>query len=393
MASLQGPEPAGMNILSAYREFISSPAQLAQCRQATSVEQLLQQLKLLWRQEALTDDQLVGELALCNQQLHDVDVATLSGHWLPYCYQAKSRSIRWCLPSGHATEPFHDQYIERCRGQLLNQLITPKTSITPLTTGQVTSAPLQPAGFIFHLSRCGSTLVSGCLAELDSTCVLSESPLLTELLLDDSLDEKTKQHLLPQFIHLQSVTSPGRHNIIIKWNAWDIFFWPLIRSLYPQVPVLFLVRNPVEILASHQRSAGRHMAGDRSMARLTPFFFDDRCAKSILDNRIDVLDQLINGMLTMKNEVSVVDYVELNAQKIIEIAQIFDATVTVGERERIEQRMTVHSKDPHCFFTDDTHQKRQFFSAAEKEKINYRLLNAYQALTGKLKQQDLDYAL
>ena len=84
-----------MNILAAYRELICSPAQLAQCRQAASVEQLLQQLKSLWRQEALTDDQLLSELAACNQQIHDVEIAALSGHWLPYRYHAKSRSIDW----------------------------------------------------------------------------------------------------------------------------------------------------------------------------------------------------------------------------------------------------------------------------------------------------------
>ena len=378
MASLQGPEPAGMNILSAYREFISSPAQLAQCRQATSVEQLLQQLKLLWRQEALTDDQLVGELALCNQQLHDVDVATLSGHWLPYCYQAKSRSIRWCLPSGHATEPFHDQYIERCRGQLLNQLITPKTSITPLTTGQVTSAPLQPAGFIFHLSRCGSTLVSGCLAELDNTCVLSESPLLTELLLDDSLDEKTKQHLLPQFIHLQSVTSPGRHNIIIKWNAWDIFFWPLIRSLYPQVPVLFLVRNPVEILASHQRSAGRHMAGDQSMMVIKPIH-DAANAASLDGFREKVLQSLLGSMDHAKNSDDVVtlDYSSLTLNKILELADYFQLHVDDNVRSSMAARMTFHSKFPGQTFQSDERHKRDFYRSHQFPMPNTELLTLY----------------
>ena len=384
-----------MNILAAYREFISSPARLAQCRQATSVEQLLQKLKFLWRQESLTDDQLLVELALCNQQLHDVDVATLSGHWLPYCYQAKSRSIRWCLPQGHATEPFHDQYIERCRGQLLNQLITPKTSIKPLIEGQVATAPFQPAGFIFHLSRCGSTLVSGCLAELDNTCVLSESPLLTEFLLDDSLDEKIKQHLLPQFIYLQSITSPGRHNIIIKWNAWDIFFWPLIRSLYPQVPTLFLVRNPVEILASHQRSAGRHMAGDKSLVRLIPVFSSLDAEESMLDLRIHVLKQLLDKMLRI-DEFSVIveDYAQLEPKKIIDIACFFNGVVKTEESERIARRTGVHSKELHRPFSGDSRRKRQLFNAAETEKISSHLYGSYLELLNKrLKQRETGYAL
>ena len=336
---------------------------------------------MLGHQEALTDDQLIGELALCNQQLHDVDVATLSGHWLPYCYQAKSRSIRWCLPSGHATEPFHDQYIERCRGQLLNQLITPKTSITPLLAGQGTTAPLTPAGFIFHLSRCGSTLVSGCLAELDNTCVLSESPLLTELLLDDSLDEKTKQHLLPQFIHLQGVTSPARHNIIIKWNAWDIFFWPLIRSLYPRVPVLFLVRNPVEILASHQRSAGRHMAGDQSLMVIKPIH-DAASASSFDEFREKVLQSLLSSMMSYKNsdDVFTLDYSSLTLKKVVELAGFFQLYVDNKTQFRIAERMTFHSKFLGQSFQPDEQHKRDFYRSHKFPVPGAELLSLYRNL-------------
>lgn len=384
-----------MNLFSAYQTLITSPEQLALCAQATSVEQLLQQLKQLWYQETLTDDQLLGELAACNQQIHDVDITALRGNWLPYRYQAKTRTIHWCLPQGHAIEPFHDQYIEHCRGQLLNQLITPKTSIKPLIEGQVTTVPLAPAGFIFHLSRCGSTLVSGCLAELNNTCVLSESPLLTELLLDDSLDEKTKQYLLPQLIHLQSITTPGRHNIIIKWNAWDIFFWPLIRSLYPQVPVLFLVRNPVEILASHQRSVGRHMAGDKSLAHLDAVFSVDR-PENILDLRINILRRLISEMLCVADErgVLIVDYPALTPEKIVAIAGFFNVAMTVEEHKRIHQRTAVHSKELNRPFAQDSQWKRQCFNPGEAKKITEGIGQAYQRLIDRIvMQRDTSYAL
>lgn len=382
-----------MRIVSAYKKLICSPTQLAACRHIASVSQLLQQLNDLWGND-LTDDQLLSELMLCNQQVQDIDPVALSGHWLPHRYQAKHRSINWCLPQGHATEPFHDQYIERCRRLLLNQLIAPRTPLQPLLNGAAITSDIQPAGFIFHLSRCGSTLVSGCLAELHNTHVLSESQLLTEILLDDSLSETEKQHLLPQLIRLQTAIFPGRDKVIVKWNAWDIFFWPLIRKVYPQVPVIFLTRNPVEILASHQRSAGRHMSGDKSMARLNPAFLMADTEKNILDMRINILSQLMSGMLAVnKGEVRVVDYTQLNAEKILEIAHFFGAAVTADEYKRIEQRMSVHSKDPHRSFTDDTRQKRQLFSAAETDKINHHLHNGYQALARGIEQRDLDYAL
>jgi hypothetical protein len=168
------------HLFSAYCELISSPAQLARCQKAASVSELLAIIKDLWQQTALDDDQLLARLAQLNQQIIDSDKILLASHWLPYRYNAKSRSIHWCLPDGHATEPFQDETISRYRKTvLLNQFITPKTSLSSLDLQAQAVQSITPAGFIFHLSRCGSTLLSGCLSELDTTNVFSESPVLT----------------------------------------------------------------------------------------------------------------------------------------------------------------------------------------------------------------------
>ena len=110
------------DLVSAYCELISSPAQLARCQEATSVSELLSIIKHLWHQSELSDDQLLAELSQLNQQVISGDNIQLAGHWLPYRYHAKSRSIYWCLPAGHATEPFQDETISRYRQTiLLNQ--------------------------------------------------------------------------------------------------------------------------------------------------------------------------------------------------------------------------------------------------------------------------------
>nr|WP_324258967.1 hypothetical protein [Cellvibrio fontiphilus] len=88
---------------------------------------------------------------------------------------------------------------------------------------QLSVGEAKPAEFIFHLSHYGSTLLSGCLSELESTCVFSEAPLLTALLLDKNLLLQEQQNLLLAFINLQSAAYPQRPHMVIKWNAWDIF--------------------------------------------------------------------------------------------------------------------------------------------------------------------------
>lgn len=200
------------DLFTAYCELISSPAQLARCQEAASVSDLLFVIKNLWQQTALSDDQLIAELVQLNQQIIDSDKIKLAGHWLPYRYHAKSRSIHWCLPAGHATEPFQDETISRYRQTvLLNQFITPKTSLASLDIQAQAVQTITPAGFIFHLSRCGSTLISGCLSELDTSCVFSESPVLTEILLDPTLNETSQKHYLQQLIDHEPQDKP------IKW--------------------------------------------------------------------------------------------------------------------------------------------------------------------------------
>ncbi|HCS66552.1 MAG TPA: sulfotransferase family protein [Cellvibrio sp.] len=369
------------DLFPAYCELISSPAQLARCQEATSVSELLSVIKSLWQQTALSDDQLIAELVQLNQQIIDGDKIQLAGHWLPYRYHAKSRSIHWCLPAGHATEPFQDETISRYRQTvLLNQFITPKTALTSLDIQAKAVQSITPAGFIFHLSRCGSTLISGCLSELDTSCVFSESPVLTDILLDRELGKTAQQQYLQQLIDLQASVFPSRPHVVIKWNAWDIFRWDLIRAIYPQVPCIFLVRNPVEILASHQRSAGRHMSGDPTLAGVHLVFNKNQVVPvSLLDFRIDVLKELLAEiqLIGAGSSVCRVDYHQLDLDKLSEICTYFRIPFTSKEVSRIKSRLGFHSKSPMLRFNEDGVEKQKLFSPMDVKRIEQILLPLY----------------
>lgn len=370
------------HILPHYQQLLTNPAQLEACREINGVQDLLQHLKTAWNQEAITESELINALHWCNQQPLAIDVEQLSAHWLPYRYDAKTRSIHWCLPNGHATEPFHDEYIGRCqRSLLINQLFRPRTSLHPLLTVMDTSALARPTGFIFHLSRCGSTLLSGCLSELDDTCVLSESQLLTDILLDDSLSRDDKVRVLPQLVHLQAGSIVDRTKIIIKWNAWDIFHWRLLRGLYSQTPIILLARNPLEILASHARQAGRHMSGDQSLSTLHPVFAEHRHG-GVRELRVQVLRELMGEMLNVVDEpgVELIDYDALDDTRIEQAAEHFGLTVKADERLRVRRRMTVHSKQPEQIFCADGQTKQSEISDRDRDYAWSKLEAVYQQL-------------
>ena len=159
-----------VNYFSQYCALLGSQESLAYCQQAESLGDLLARLKQLWGCSQREDGELLGEINRLNQIPVD-DSVMLAGNWLPYRYQPKRQQVNWLVPVGHATEPFQDEYLSRCSQQLFNQIIQPRTSLASALQQTKKVADIQPAGFIFHLSRCGSTLISGCLSELDSTCV------------------------------------------------------------------------------------------------------------------------------------------------------------------------------------------------------------------------------
>ena len=359
-----------------YCNLIGSAEQLDLCKKADSLNELLLRIKGLWNCHNLSDSELLSEIALLNQMPIQSTSINLSGIWLPYRYQPKRQLLNWLIPFGHATEPFQDEYISRCRQHLINQIIQPCSSSEFALLQADEVANIKPAGFIFHLSRCGSTLISGCLSELDSTCVFSEPPLLTELLLDNNLSLTQQKNFLRTSINLQAAAFPTRSHMIIKWNAWDIFRWEIINELYPQVPVIFLVRDPVEILASHQRSAGRHMSGDISLAKVHPVFSRDNHEPRLLTWRSGVLGALLGEMNRIQHKTAIlrVDYKYLNEAGMEEICHHFSLHPNT---ERFSLRLKFHSKTLHVIFSNDVQVKQAGFSAADKVFIQQAFSSPY----------------
>src|SRR3989344_3189918 len=144
-----------------------TPGWCAASTRAHPVPDLLAVLRRLWDTDGLGDAPLLQAIgALNHEDVPDEVAVGLAGLWLPHSYHVRSQRMRWCLPDGAPTEPFHDEYLSRCwRSATLNQLFSPRTSLKALAACAQRVPRAQPAGFIFHLSRCGSTLLSGCLSE------------------------------------------------------------------------------------------------------------------------------------------------------------------------------------------------------------------------------------
>lgn len=184
--------------------------------------------------------------------------------WLPAAIVAAQGqfAVDWlhfgddALPS-----PFFAEPLRRAQGLPINRLIRVRTPLATLAGEPPADAARTPDGLIFHMSRCGSTLVSRMLAAMPGTVAISEaSPLdtLVQLLVANPqvpLDQRVAL-LRGMAAALGRDRFGDRRQYFIKTNAWHSLALPLFRAAFPETPWLFLFREPAEVLVSQMRMRG-----------------------------------------------------------------------------------------------------------------------------------------
>jgi len=162
--------------------------------------------------------------------------------------------VDWChLGDLRFAEPFFEQTIERAMAHPFNLLFRRATPLAAMTAP--IEPELRPAGLIFHMSRCGSTLVSRMLAASPENMVLSEPGPLDQILrararLPGLTDAQLVALLRGMTAALGRRRHPEERDLFIKLEGWHLLHFPLIRRAFPDVPWIFLYRDPLEVMAS-----------------------------------------------------------------------------------------------------------------------------------------------
>src|SRR4051812_22673696 len=110
-----------------------------------------------------------------------LDIITQLQYWIPIrLYRRDDEpTIDWChFGERSFSDPFFSQTVERCLRSPFNLLFRHQTSIEVLEEVTAAYPGVPPTGFIFHVSRCGSTLVSQMLASLPRNIVISEASII-----------------------------------------------------------------------------------------------------------------------------------------------------------------------------------------------------------------------
>ncbi|MBC8009903.1 MAG: sulfotransferase [Burkholderiales bacterium] len=192
--------------------------------------------------------------------------APRSPHWLPIQLHPGDAStcatVEWASFGDLAlTDPFFEQSIGAALRHPARLLFRHHTSLDALAPLADTAPELAPAGFVFHVSRCGSTLVAQALAADPRHRVLSEPSPLDQLLTFDAanplLTLAQRASRLRGVVHSYARRRrPEEERLFIKFDAWHTLHLPVIRAAFPATPWIFLHRDPVEVLVSQHRQRG-----------------------------------------------------------------------------------------------------------------------------------------
>lgn len=282
-------------------------------------------------------------------------IPTLAG-WTPVKVLFRdSRPVAEWIWTGprRFTEPFFEDSIAAARRNPLTSMFRREM---PLDVAE--SIPgLAPTGFVFHTSRCGSTLIAQMLAALDRTVVISEAPAIDDVIqaglcLPDLPRQRQIRWLRLVVTALGQRRTGGESLYFLKLDAWHIHHLPLIREAFPGTPWIFVSRNAEEVVASQLRRPGllgAPGAMDPRVLRLrqedvTGLGRERWCARVIADflRAAEAFRDDPDGLF--------IDYTQLPGAVWGPIASHFRMQFSEEERAQMQEAARFDSKNPYQLF-------------------------------------------
>lgn len=273
--------------------------------------------------------------------------------------------VDWCETGTlRFTDPFFRETIERALAKPSASLFRRQTPIETLEELTWREPFLAPSGFIFHSSRCGSTLLTQMLAALPSHRVHSEPGLIEDIVRMGYRRPAVSADQRATWLRW-TIAALGRGHVderryFVKFEPQHIVDLPLLRQAFPDVPFVFCVRDPLEILVSQSRQTGGQfvvtpLSGER-------FGIDLVSAASMprVDYMAHVLGRVLQAGIRYVDDGDhlgyVVEYSDLPGA-VDGVLDHFGVAVDEAERAAVAAASAFNAKVPGVAFTEDSSSK------------------------------------
>jgi hypothetical protein len=256
-------------------------------------------------------------------------------------------------------------------------------------------AIIPPLGFIFHISRCGSTLIANALKLSRGTRVVSEARPITQLFLPYSdpgpylADRRTQMRrmlLNSLFSIFANYNSTDVKPLIIKFMSINTLCMSTIRSFWPQVPCIVVIRDPVEVIVGNLTGGG--LMSYKTDPAMACEMFRWQCSRTHVENMANeefcakVVGRYLEAALNERGEnCRVVDYEDINAAKIHDIAAFFKIEFS-PQLNILDKVLGNYAKDPTASrqFEDDRARKQRSATSRVRDAAKRWAIPAYTSL-------------
>lgn len=310
-------------------------------------------------------------------------------HWLPVgvLETQAGLAIDWRhFGDDRLTRPFYEDSLLRANRCPLNGFLRIRTPLSTLLKAPPSDATEGPDALIFHMSRCGSTLVSQMIAAMPGHVVVSEPPPLDTIVqiaqLTPGVTQNQRIALLRAMAGALGRDRFGdRKHYVIKLDAWHVLALPLFRAAFPNAPWLFLFRDPVEVMVSQQRNRGmqtmplvlpEEVYGIAHPLGVPP---EDYIARVLAKGNAAAVEHAALG------DGLFVDYADLPGALETRILPHFGIRADASALERARAAATSDAKTPGLPFAPDAATKRHEASAAIRTAAATHLGELHRQLT------------
>lgn len=291
--------------------------------------------------------------------------------WIPVDISSEHLVVRWIRAAGAPlSHPFFAESILSLRSG--NPPAYEYERVLDLIEVEQEWGAANPAGLVFHISRCGSTLVANSLRLVPGVLVLSEALPVDKVLgwigSPASYWARLGTAVLPAITAVYGSYQPtGPRRVVVKAAPEGMAALPAIRARFPGVACLVVVRNPIEVLVSNVARPPRWLLdwyGDpRPRCLGTPPAaalaegFTGFCAWVIgrcCSEAVGALD----------GSCWVLDYADISPDTVIGVARLFGLRPYPQLREELGGVFRSNAKRPDLPFESDVEKKSVSADAA-----------------------------
>ena len=305
--------------------------------------------------------------------------------------------LQWMDMSGVSfAEPFFQQTVERAKADGNRRELFTEFDVLLQLEKQLDS--IQPTGFIFHSSRCGSTLVANACRAVNNSIVLSEANAIDKLIarfITDAGDVKTS--LYSVFLRgvvnaLAQRRNGNEEHLFIKFACCSFAQIERIKRIWPNVPWLFLYRDPVETIVSNLSDVPPWLLDNdrRVLASITGTSPDEVAEMRVEELCARTIGSLFSTAHRLANDGQrLLNYKKLSVPVISSVLRFFKVSLSTTELEKIERGSQVYSKAAGGTraFAADTDAKQKLASDAVREAAAKWAIEPYQLLEQKRLEQ------